>query len=236
MLRVGSTKDSGGRLRRKSPPRSAGHSPRHGRLAADGGVSRSRALPPRGDDKDAWRTCRRRWRRGCRGFARRTRLRLVAVRDGRALCFWPGPLALAARQEGSFLVRGLSDRRQIVRLPGATGAGHKPYAWVESPRRSSRDGVPVLDLPAGSQRIEGRFTWASARTIAGAAGVRPAQLTLDGKPLTHPKRDESGSLWLRTGRRTGCGRSSSSGATQDRRCGAAAGRDSDSDSRRWRCA
>ena len=125
-----------------------------------------------------------------------------AVRDGRAICFWPGPLSLALRaQDGSFAFEVLSDRRQLVRLPGATGrwpqavrVGGKPAPVL------SKDGVPVLDLPAGSQRIEGRFRWSRLpEQLPVPPEYGQLQLTLDGKPLTHPKRDESGSLWLRDG-------------------------------------
>ena len=61
--------------------------------------------------------------------------------------------------------------------------------------------MPVLDLPAGAQRIEGRFVWSR---VPEQLPVPPeyGQLRAAGaraKPVPHPKRDASGSLWLREG-------------------------------------
>ena len=124
------------------------------------------------------------------------------VRDGRALCFWPGPLSLRVRAtEGSFAFEVLSDRRQLVRLPGAAGrwpnavrVGGKPAPVL------AKDGVPVLDLPPGTQRIEGRFSWSRVpEQLPVPPEYGQLDLQLEGKPVPHPKRDASGSLWLREG-------------------------------------
>jgi hypothetical protein len=64
----------------------------------------------------------------------------------------------------------------------------------------SKDGVPVLDLPAGSQKIEGRFTWSRVpEQLPVPPEYGQLDLQLEGKAVPHPKRDESGSLWLRDG-------------------------------------
>jgi hypothetical protein len=124
------------------------------------------------------------------------------VRDGRALCFWPGPMSLRVQaQEGSFAFEVLSDRRQLVRLPGAASrwpqavrVGGKPAPVL------SKDGVPVLDLPAGSQKIEGRFVWTRVpEQLPVPPEYGQLDLQLEGRAVPHPKRDESGSLWLRDG-------------------------------------
>ncbi len=121
------------------------------------------------------------------------------VRDGHAHCSWLGPLALdLGPTAGRFELEVLSDRRQLVRLPGSSGlwpqdvrVSGKPAAILE------RSGVPVLDLPAGEHRIEGRFVWAR---LPDRLPVPPEigliRLQLADKPVTHPKREASGSLWL----------------------------------------
>jgi uncharacterized membrane protein YgdD (TMEM256/DUF423 family) len=124
------------------------------------------------------------------------------VRDGHAICFWPGPLSLTLRaQDGSFSFEVLSDRRQLVRLPGSSGRWPQAVRVDGKPAPVlSKEGVPVLDLPAGSQRIEGRFTWSRLpEQLPVPSEYGQLQLMLEGKPLPHPKRDESGSLWLRDG-------------------------------------
>jgi hypothetical protein len=124
------------------------------------------------------------------------------VRDGRALCFWPGPLSLSLRgQDGAFSLDVSSDRRQLVRLPGGDGrwpqavrVGGKPAPVL------AKDGVPVLDLPAGSQHIEGRFVWSKLpEQLPVPAEYGQVELQLEGKVIARPKRDDSGSLWLRDG-------------------------------------
>jgi hypothetical protein len=121
------------------------------------------------------------------------------LRDGRALCFWPGTLALdLGEQDGRFAFEVLSDRRLLVRLPGSTGR------WPQAVRVGgktapviARDSVPVLDLPAGEHRIEGRFVWPRLpERLAVPPEIGQIKLMLAGKPVAHPKRDEAGSLWL----------------------------------------
>src|SRR5262245_11952384 len=116
------------------------------------------------------------------------------VRDGRALCLWPGPLQRRVRaQDGSFAFEVLSDRRQLVRLPGATGRWPQAVRVAGKPAPVlSKDGVPVLDLPAGPQKIEGRFVWSRVpEQLPVPPEYGQLDLQLEGKAVPHPKRDES---------------------------------------------
>jgi len=127
------------------------------------------------------------------------------VRDGQAVCFWPGALSLALRAlDGNFQGDLVLDRRQLVRLPGASGR------WPVAVRVSGKPvpvvahaGGPVVDLPAGSHHIEGRFVWSH---LPDQLPVPPEygqlQVSLEGRPLPRPKREEDGSIWLRTGQQS----------------------------------
>ncbi|MET0387303.1 MAG: hypothetical protein ABW321_15145 [Polyangiales bacterium] len=121
------------------------------------------------------------------------------VRDGKALCFWPGALSLELRaRDGSFQCQVQVDREQLVHLPGGSGrwptkvrVNGKPSAVVASA------GVPALLLGVGEHHIEGRFTWARLpEQLPVPPELGQLAVSIDGRPLVHPKRDDSGSLWL----------------------------------------
>ncbi|HKP58846.1 MAG TPA: hypothetical protein VJV78_19125 [Polyangiales bacterium] len=123
------------------------------------------------------------------------------VRDGQALCFWPGPLSLALRgQEGSFRFDVRLDRRLLVRLPGGSGTWPQAVRVAGKPAAVvSKDGVPALDLLAGDHTVDGRFAWSrSPEQLPVPPEFGQLSVSLDNKPVPHPRRDESGSLWLRS--------------------------------------
>lgn len=123
------------------------------------------------------------------------------VRDGRALCFWPGPLSLDLEPSaGSFRFELLLDRKSAVRLPG--GVGRWPLSVRVDGKPApvvARADVPTLELAAGSHRIEGRFAWSRLpESLPVPAEYGQLALQVAGQAVARPKRDESGSLWLRT--------------------------------------
>src|SRR4029453_15625524 len=63
-----------------------------------------------------------------------------------------------------------------------------------------RDGRPVLRLAPGTHEISGVFAWPR---LPGLRAVPPetalVELTLQGRPVAFPERDELGRLWLRRG-------------------------------------
>jgi len=125
--------------------------------------------------------------------------RNCAFSAGRALCDWPGRLELALDAGGGrFSQDVLIDRDAPFALAGSAAR------WPLGVRVDGRaaavldlNGTPGLLLRAGSHRIEGRFEWKSLpERLEVPAGTALITLSVGGKPVAFPKRDEQGQLWL----------------------------------------
>ncbi len=100
---------------------------------------------------------------------------------------------------GRFTLAVEADRPANVPLPGTV------RLWpldVSLDGRSvpvfRKDGTPRLRLPAGRHTVSGRFTWSrlpESLTVPATIGL--VELTLDGRPVTRPRREKDGLLWLR---------------------------------------
>jgi len=126
--------------------------------------------------------------------------------DGQAICLWPGELVLDLSADGGrFVQSAVADRPIQLPLPGdekhwpqSVRVNGKPAAVLEV------DGLPVLDLAAGSWRVEGELIWSE---LPEGIHVPPqtalVALSIDREPVPFPRRDDDGLLWLRTGAETG---------------------------------
>ncbi|UJR84865.1 hypothetical protein [Sandaracinus amylolyticus] len=122
--------------------------------------------------------------------------------DGSPRCIWPGELALVVEPGGATFVLSVSlDHASAVTLPG------DERRWPLDVRVDGRavpvrrGGAPLVDLPAGSFRIEGRFTWSEQpETIAIPSEVGRIALRTPEGVVTRPRRDAS-TLWLQTATR-----------------------------------
>lgn len=128
--------------------------------------------------------------RGCPFFANQTPGDRAAHR-----CAWPGRLQLSVdAQGGAFnqswrlyaegwvaLPGSLENWPNGVRIDGAAGAV------------VAREGRPMARLPAGEHRIEGRFSWrARPESLAIAADTGIINLTVDGRAVAQPERNDAG--------------------------------------------
>jgi hypothetical protein len=124
----------------------------------------------------------------------------TAVR-GAAVCVWPGRLDLRLTGEGgSFSLDAYADRALDLRLPG------DGQRWPQDVRLDGhaaavieREAGPALRLPAGTHRIDGRFVWTH---LPDSLPVPPrlglVDLSVAGRSIPLPRRDEAGLVWLRT--------------------------------------
>lgn len=113
---------------------------------------------------------------------------------------WPGHLALEADDTGArFVLEARTFAEDWVTLPGdetlwpqeVTGNG-KPLPVL------TRAGRPVVRVPAGLWRIEGRFLWRGIplrMRVPAEAGT--LELTVSGQPVPVPQWDAEGWLWFR---------------------------------------
>ena len=114
-------------------------------------------------------------------------------------CVWPGVLTLELGAKGgrfSQEIKVLAD--SWAALPGEAGR------WPQEARTDGapvavilRDGFPSVRLKAGTRRLSGSFQWDSLPEmirIAPETGL--LTLTVLGKPVPFPVRDEQGRLWL----------------------------------------
>ncbi|MBI4238629.1 MAG: hypothetical protein HY696_09485 [Deltaproteobacteria bacterium] len=117
-------------------------------------------------------------------------------------CAWAGPLHLTLTAHGgSFSQTWTVYQRSAAPLPGddkhwpqAVQAGGKAHAVV------ARGGTPHLQLEPGVYPLTGQFTWDSlpdSLPIPTATGM--VGLTLEGRNLAFPQRDDTGRLWLQQG-------------------------------------
>ncbi|HET7292260.1 MAG TPA: hypothetical protein VFM88_07540 [Vicinamibacteria bacterium] len=122
-----------------------------------------------------------------------------AVGDA-AVCLWPGRLALDASETGArFVLEAYADRHLDLPLPGGerrwpaeVRLDGRPAAVLE------RQGTPVLRIASGGHRVEGRFDWdrlPDSLAVPGAIAI--VDLTVAGRPVPFPKREEGGLLLLR---------------------------------------
>ena len=118
------------------------------------------------------------------------------------VCAWPGTLKVTADEAGgTFEQRWTVHGDQWVALPGDA------ETW---PRQVTRNGQPATvalrhDAPAvwledGEHRLAGRFVWTERpSTLPISAQVGLVALTVDGKPVAMPRRDEEPSAGEREG-------------------------------------
>lgn len=117
----------------------------------------------------------------------------------RRLCHWPSRVALELGADGGKFEMG------VTRLaPGwamLPGDGPRWPQDVSVDGRAApvldRYGVPALWLEPGTHRVQGRFTWKvlpESLRVPPEAGL--VELTLNGRGVPHPQRDERQQLWL----------------------------------------
>jgi hypothetical protein len=118
---------------------------------------------------------------------------------GARMCVWPGRLTLTLdARGGTFEQEVFVAVEAEVALPGGAGA------WPEDVRASGAAvgvidrGAPAVRLARGSHQLTGRFAWnALPPGLAVPLETGIVDLTLNGARVLRPRRDESGSLWLR---------------------------------------
>lgn len=130
--------------------------------------------------------------------------------DEETLCVWPGRLELElGATGGTFRQEVSADRRVLMPLPG--DASHYPHDIRVDGREHpivepEGQGLPYVRLVPGNHVIEGRFRFASLPEllrIPPSVGI--VALSIDGKAVPSPKRDEEGKLWLQKERAAGSG-------------------------------
>lgn len=116
-------------------------------------------------------------------------------------CTWAGTLNLTLTSHGGhFRQEWMVDSTSFVPLPGSltqwplhvTRQGHTIPVL-------ERNGSPSIELTPGAHRIEGTFTWEQLPDhlmIPSETGL--LALTINGRTMSLPTRDESGRLWLKT--------------------------------------
>ena len=118
-------------------------------------------------------------------------------------CAWPGALALGLGETaGSFRQEWTLETAGFVPLPG------EPRRWpldLQVDGRSAaaveRQGKPGLWLPAGTHTVSGGFRWDSLpESLPVPAEVGLVVLTVRGAAVLLPERDDSGRVFLRSGR------------------------------------
>jgi hypothetical protein len=117
-----------------------------------------------------------------------------------AVCLWPGRLELDLKAGGGTFSQSVyTDHALFVALPGDQDA------WPQEVRVNGqpaavlpREGVPSVRLEAGDGLISGRLAWKELpETLAIPASTALVDLTVEGKPVAHPRREEDGGLlWL----------------------------------------
>ena len=113
-------------------------------------------------------------------------------------CIWPGVLELNLNAEGgSFSQAARIYKEGKLRLPGGvdTSWPHEVSVNGQAQPVLSQDGFPVLLLPPGAARIEGRFRWSKLPEQLQIPTHDPVRLNLDGEFVPAPER-EGESLWL----------------------------------------
>jgi len=120
--------------------------------------------------------------------------------QGTPVCVWPGRLDLdLTRTGGTFTLRVRADREADLFLPGTA------QLWPLDVRLDGRaapvfgkGGVPRLRIPPGRHLVSGRFVWSrlpESLRVPGTIGL--VELSLDGRPVSRPRREQGGLIWLR---------------------------------------
>lgn len=119
------------------------------------------------------------------------------------ICQWPAALTMQVGSQGAeFTFETYLEREGWVRLPGS--ASHWPEN-VEIDAKPAvvlwKDGAPATRLSSGSRRISGRFVWSKPpETLMIPPNVGLVRLTVAGESVEFPRREQSGALWLQTGK------------------------------------
>jgi hypothetical protein len=131
--------------------------------------------------------------------------------NGAAVCLWPGRLDLRlGAQGGAFALEAFADRPLDLPLPG------DGQRWPQEARLdgrpaavTARDGLPVVSVAVGSHRVEGRFLWTHLPdSLPVPVRLALVDLSVEGRSVRQPRRDEGGLLWLRAeGQSTGAAES-----------------------------
>lgn len=127
--------------------------------------------------------------------------RLCPVVDEEAACLWPGRLSLQAGPDGASFALSLEADREIdLPLPG--GDRRWPQGVTLDGKAAavlaSAEGRPVLRVGRGAHRVEGRFAWERLPdSLPVPAEIGLLDLTVDGRAIPFPRRDEGGLLSLR---------------------------------------
>ncbi len=119
---------------------------------------------------------------------------------GSAVCVWPGRLDLRlGGTGGTFAFDAFADRPTNLRLPG--GGPHWPLEVRLDGRPApviDGEGGPTLRLEPGAHRVEGRFAWTHLPdTLPVPPRLALVDLTVEGRAVPLPRRDEAGLVWLR---------------------------------------
>jgi hypothetical protein len=125
-----------------------------------------------------------------------------ATVQGQAVCLWPGQLRLDLGPGGGTFGLDLSaDRAVDLRLPGSAEHWPQELRLDGSPAPVfDRQGAPRLRVGPGRHRVAGRFAWSRLpESLSVPAEIGLVDLRLEGQPISRPRRDEAGLLWLRTG-------------------------------------
>jgi len=126
--------------------------------------------------------------------------RVCAAVSGTAICLWPGRLDLRLRGAGGeFGLDAYADRPFDLPLPGDTQRWPQDVRLDGRPAAvTARDGLPLLRITAGKHRVEGRFTWSHLPdALPVAQRLALVDLSVDGRTVPQPRRDEAGLVWLR---------------------------------------
>ncbi|MFW6067225.1 MAG: hypothetical protein ACOC97_02725 [Myxococcota bacterium] len=122
------------------------------------------------------------------------------VSQGGTLCAWTGRLKLELSESGgAFEQEVVADWPSWFVLPGDDGHWPQEVRVDGSPTPVlARDGRPAVRLARGAHRIDGRFR---LERLPEVLPVPPetalVDLSLDGEPVAHPRREGDGTLWLR---------------------------------------
>jgi len=125
--------------------------------------------------------------------------------EGR-VCLWPGRLLLELDAAGGRFAQDFTaDRPLFAPIPGGE------RQWPQDVRLDGQpapvvedDERPSVLLTPGSHRVEGRFRWSrlpDSLPLPGASAL--LDLTVSGKPVPFPRREQDGLLLLRAGGEAG---------------------------------
>ena len=125
-----------------------------------------------------------------------------------AVCLWPGRLQLSvSTQGGAFSLAAHADRALDLFLPG--GDKRWPQSVLLDGRPAvvlEREGMPVVRLAPGPHKVEGRFLWdRTPDSLPVPQMIAIVDLSVDGRPVPVPRREEGGLLLLRQGGAEGAG-------------------------------